>query len=83
MIQVQSTSKYTYDQKHSELHKRPSGNMRSTRKARGGNKRKVQTERQTYRFAGTGIQTQERDLDMVMDSRTRKDLTKDRSGSTA
>lgn len=49
----------------------------------GGDNEKVQTEGQTYRFAGTGIQTQERDLDMVMDSRTRKDLTKDRSGSRA
>lgn len=52
-------------------------------KARMGGREETQTGRQTYRFAGTGIQTQERDLDMVMDSRTRKDLTRDRSGSTA
>lgn len=57
--------------------------MRRTRRHKREKQEKVQTERQTYRFAGTGIQTQERDLDMVMDSRTRKDLTKDRSGSTA
>lgn len=54
-----------------------SGSMRSTR----GKQQKMQTGGQTYRFAGTGIQTQERDLDMVMDSRTRKDLTRDRSGT--